>query len=60
MRPDPLVDEVREVRRQISAEAGHDLKRLFRNLKTFERKLRKTGKYRFVSSPHEPATTHKP
>jgi hypothetical protein len=33
---DPIVEEVREVRRRIFAECGNDLKRLFERLKAAE------------------------
>jgi len=33
---DPIVEEIREVRRRIFAECGNDLKRLFERLKAAE------------------------
>jgi hypothetical protein len=50
---DPLVDEVRATRHAISAAAGHDPKRLFKHIKAYERKLKRTGKYRFVTVARE-------
>ena len=55
MKPDPLVDEIRKTRHEISAEFQHDPRRLFRHLQAFERRLRKTGKFRFVHGSSQPA-----
>lgn len=35
-RPDPLIDEVRELRRKVSEECGHDLDRLFDKLRQIQ------------------------
>jgi hypothetical protein len=35
-RPDPLIEEVRELRRKVSEECGHDLDRLFDKLRQIE------------------------
>ena len=51
MKKDPVIDEIRRVRHQISAECGHDAKRLVEYYMKFEKEMRKTGKYRFVSKP---------
>ncbi len=51
MKDDPVIAEIRRVRHQISAACGHDSKRLVEHYLEFEKKLRKTGKYRFVSKP---------
>lgn len=40
--PDPIVDEVRAIRRQMDAEYGHDLKRLFEYLRRRERESGRT------------------
>ena len=61
MTPDPLIDEIHEVRRKISAEFGHDPKRLVAHYIEMGRQLKAEGKYRFVSSPLspvEPAALH--
>jgi hypothetical protein len=51
MEPDPLIDEIHEIRRQISAEFGHDPRRLIAHYMEMERRLKAEGKYRFVNSP---------
>lgn len=51
MKDDPVIDEIRRVRHQISAECGHDSKRLVQHYMELDKKLRKSGKYRFVSKP---------
>lgn len=52
MKNDPVIDEVRRVRHQISAECGHDAKRMVDYYMKLEKEMRKTGKYRFVGKPH--------
>lgn len=51
MQPDPAIDEVREVRRKISAEFGHDPRRLMAHYVEYEKQLRREGKYRFAERP---------
>lgn len=36
MKPDPPIDEIREIRHQISAEHGHDPERLIRHYQKLE------------------------
>lgn len=48
MNPDPLIDEIREIRHRISEECGHDPRRLVEHYKELEKQLRAEGKYRFV------------
>ena len=38
MRKDPLIDEIRAVRHKISAEYGHDTRRLIHHYKELEKK----------------------
>ncbi len=38
MRKDPVIDEIRAVRHEISAEHGHDTRRLIRHYKELEKK----------------------
>ncbi len=38
MRPDPAIEEIRAVRRQISAEHGHDTHRLVEHYRELEKK----------------------
>jgi hypothetical protein len=49
MKDDPIITEVRAARHRISEKYGHDLDRLGRHYRALERKLAKTGKYRFVT-----------
>lgn len=37
--PDPLIDEIYEIRMRISAEHGHDLDRYFKHLDEYERQF---------------------
>lgn len=53
MEPDPLIDEIREIRRQISAEFGHDPRRLVAHYQELEKELRRSGKYKFRDVPVE-------
>ena len=48
-----IMEEVREMRRKISAEFGHDLKRLGAYYQELETEMRKSGKYRFVDPPNK-------
>ena len=43
-----VVKEVREMRMKISKECGHDLYRLLAHYQEVGKRLRKTGKYKFV------------
>ena len=49
-----VVKEVREMRMKISEECGHDIYRLLAHYQEVGKRLRKTGKYKFVDS--EPST----
>ena len=51
MNPDPLIDEIHAVRRKISAEFGHDPRRLVAHYMELERRMRAEDKYRFVDAP---------
>ena len=51
MQPDPAIDEIREVRRKISAEFGHDPRRLMAHYVEIEKQMRRTGKYKFRDAP---------
>jgi hypothetical protein len=53
MQPDPAIDEIREIRRKISAEFGHDPRRLMQHYKEMEEEMRKSGKYKFYKAPVE-------
>jgi V8-like Glu-specific endopeptidase len=47
------MDEVREIRRKISEEFGHDLSQLVAYYQELETEMRKSGKYKFVNTPSE-------
>lgn len=51
MEPDPAIDDIREVRRQISAEFGHDPRRLMAHYVEFQERLKREGRYRFIGIP---------
>jgi hypothetical protein len=51
MKPDPAIDEIREIRRKISAECGHDPRRLMAHYAEFEKQLRREGYFRFADAP---------
>ena len=54
--PDPLIDEVRELRRQVSEESGNDVDRLCDELQRIESEWRtRTG--RFADIPKTPPTS---
>lgn len=53
MEPDPAIDEIREVRRKISAEFDHDPRRLMQHYKEMEEEMRRSGKYKFYEAPVE-------
>ena len=46
---DPVIAEVRRARHKISAEHGHDTARIGKHYQELDKKLRKTGKYKFVT-----------
>jgi len=56
METDPAIDEIRKVRREISAEVGHDPRRLMAHYMDYEKQLRREGRYRFADSPSTEAT----
>jgi hypothetical protein len=53
MRDDPAINEVRQVRREISAQVGHNVRRLGEHYMELERKARASGQYRFADSPRK-------
>ena len=53
MQPDPAIDEIREVRRKISAEFGHDPRRLMQHYLEMEKEMRRSGKYKFYEASLE-------
>ena len=46
------IQEIRRIRHQISAEHGHDLRRLAEYYRRIEHELRNSGKYRFFDRKH--------
>ena len=48
-----IMEEVREMRRKISEEFGHDLGQLVAYYQELETEMRKSGKYKFVDPPSE-------
>lgn len=53
MQPDPAIDEIRAIRREISAEFGHDPRRFMQHYVELEKEMRRTGKYKFREVPFE-------
>ncbi len=47
---DPAIDEIRQIRHEISAEFNHDPKKLYAYYKKIEDKLRNTGQYTFLDN----------
>ena len=64
MKPDPAIDEIREVRRKISAEFGHDPRCLMAHYAEYEKQLKREGRHRFVEEcaiePQPPVLRDKP
>lgn len=46
---DPIISEIRRVRHEISAENGHDSKRMLEYYQKLQDEMRKSGEYRFVT-----------
>ena len=51
MRDDPIISEIRRVRREISGRVGHDVRRLGEHYMEMERKASASGQYRFAEPP---------
>ena len=54
MKDDPLIGEVRKARQEISELCGHDPQRLGEYYRKLEKKLRATGKHRFLGDKAHP------
>ena len=54
-----VVKEVREMRMKISEECGHDLNKLLAYYQEAEKRMRKSGKYKFAD-PEPPAEKSTP
>ena len=53
MKDDPVINEIRRVRHQISAQVGHDVRRLGEHYMELERKARAGGRYTFAKTPRK-------
>ena len=51
MKADPIIAEVRRARHRISAEFGHDVRRLCEHYMELEKKNRASGEHRYVELP---------
>ena len=49
MKDDPIIAEVRAARHRISAEHGHDTRRIVAHYIEMQEEMKKTGQYRFVT-----------
>lgn len=49
------MEEVREMRRKISAEFGHDFNKLAAYYQKLDKEMRESGKYKFADPPSEKA-----
>lgn len=47
------IDEIRRIRREISARFDHDVDKLIAHYQALEKEDRKSGKYKFVDPPSE-------
>lgn len=47
------LDEIRRIRREISAQFDHDVDKLIAHYQALEEEYRKSGKYKFVDPPPE-------
>lgn len=47
---DPVIDEIRRIRHEISAEFDHDPKKLYLYYKQLEEQLKSTGQYTFLDN----------
>ena len=45
------IDEIRRIRRKISARFDHDVGKLIAHYQALEKEYRKSGKYKFVNPP---------
>ena len=53
------IDEIRRIRREISARFDHDVGKLIAHYQVLEKEYRKSGKYKFVDSPADKPKTAK-
>ena len=50
MARDPLIDEVRKARHEISKQCGHDLRKLYARYRAMDKRLKAQG-HKFISQP---------
>jgi hypothetical protein len=48
---DPVIDEVRAARHEISKECDHDIRKLYARYVAMQEQMKAEGKWRFVSQP---------
>ena len=53
------LDQIRKIRRKISARFNHDVSKLVAHYQALEKEYRKSGKYKFVDPPSENPITLK-
>lgn len=53
------IDEIRRIRREISARFNHDPKKLGEHYRELDKKYRESGKYKFVDPPTEKSKAEK-
>ena len=49
------IDEIRRIRHQISADHGHDLRRIAAHYRKLEKKLRESGRFKFADEEAQEA-----
>jgi len=54
MSTDPLIQEVRKARHEISEECSHDLWKLYARYEALQREMKARGRHTFVDSPPHP------
>jgi len=48
------IDEIRRIRHEISAQHGHDLRKLAKHYRDLEKELRESGRFKFADEqPHQ-------
>ena len=48
------IDDIRRIRREVSAKHGHDLRKVVEYYRRIESELRESGRYRFVDQAAQP------
>ena len=51
------IDEIRRIRHQISAEHGHNLRKLAEHYRNVEKELRRSGRFKFADEEDHEAQT---